>query len=86
MGNRRDSDVGKLTLSDWESDLRRKVAVMRELGVASADGIILGPPPMPKAEVERIKSDPLYEKRGHYENLFMRAVGDAELKRLPDLA
>lgn len=42
-------------------DLRTKVALMRELGVTSWDGIVLGPPPPPPPRVltdeERAKRD-----------------------------
>lgn len=84
MGNRRNGDVGQL--ADWESALRTKVKVMRELGVVVADGITLGPEPLPKEVARKMKEDPLYAKRSHYANLLGRVLGDEELKNLPEVA
>lgn len=82
MVNRRNSGVGQL---NWESTLRRKVEVMRELGIVAYDGIALGPVP-PSVEVQKkTKSDPQYPKRSYYANLLNRPVQDDELARLPEV-
>ncbi len=86
MGNRRDRDMGKLNSGDWESQLRSKVSVMRELGVVAYDGVTLGPAPLPKEALKKLKDDPFYEKRAYYENLLGRVFSDDDLKKLPEVA
>lgn len=56
---------------------------MRELGVLSWDGIVLGPEPRPKAEIEKENADPNRTRRAHYVELMGRPVSDLELRNLP---
>jgi hypothetical protein len=66
------------------AQLRDTVGIMRELGVVSFDGIVLGPEPRPKADIEREKKkDPLHTRRTHYQEMLGRPVSDAELGNLP---
>lgn len=78
--------MDQLSLTQWEKALRHKVGVMRELGVAADGGLILGPVPLPKAPVDKTKSDPLHVKRGYYANLFGRTFSNDELEKLPEVA
>lgn len=65
------------------ADLRIQVATMRELGVVSWNGIVLGPEPLPKSTAKPPKKDEQYERRTYYQEVLGRSVGDAELKNLP---
>lgn len=76
----------KAALTDKLDALRAIVAVMRELGVVSYEGLFLGPEPSkapkktkPDEEVDAV----LEERRSYYEEVLGRKVNDAELRRLP---
>lgn len=73
----------KLNSERLLSELRTQVTAMRELGVVSWNGIVLGPEPLPKPKEEEKKRDKNYERRTYYQEVLGRSVSDAELKLLP---
>jgi hypothetical protein len=79
MGGRRTSNVDELK----EQETRRKVALMRELGIVVLDGLTLGPEPLPKTKLPKPDDDPRGYKRRHYEDMLGRKLSDEEVDRLP---
>lgn len=79
MAQRRASVVDELN----ETLVRRKVALMRELGIVVLGDTTLGPPPLPKVKLDKKDADPRAERRSYYESMLNRNLSDAELDALP---
>lgn len=65
------------------TELEKRVAEMRRLGVISWDGIVLGPEPLPKTELKATKASAQAKRRQYYEEVLGRSVSKEELERLP---